>query len=175
VQTEIIDVLYSVISGIGLERIRMDIVTDIKSSETYCKDILSKCVAKLRQDDETLVTLSEALLHFMLTVSLLPSERKIITHGVELDIVIPSVKVLNRTPDKSLVIQLMRGDIDQKLSQAISVQPHCENIWLISARELQTSYRNYCIRYGELSYACIVCDINTFLSKKGKRGLKLLP
>jgi hypothetical protein len=44
---------------------------------------MAECIAKINDDssvsnkDETIVVLSEALLHFMLTVCTLPSERKI--------------------------------------------------------------------------------------------------
>ena len=63
-------------------------------------------------DDESFGTLCEALLHFMLTASLLPSERKVNWKGAELDLVVPSLKMLSKSPEKSLVIQIIKGNGD---------------------------------------------------------------
>ncbi len=173
---DIKDTLYSVINEIGREKIRADVAADIKRSEKYCHDIIATCANRLGPEagDETLATLCEALLHFMLTTSLLPSERKVSMRSADLDIVIPSTRVLGESPEKSLVIQVIEGDLAAKAKQAESVQPHRENIWLVSAQPLQTDYRNYHLG-SESSYPRIVSDIGAFLSEKGNRGLKLLP
>ena len=177
VPADVKDTLYSVINMIGIETIRADVAADVKRSEKYCRDIIATCASRLGPEagDETLATLCEALLHFMLTASLLPSERKVSMQGADLDIVIPSTRVLGKGPEKSLVIQVIRGDFVAKAKQAESVQPHRENIWLISAQPLQTDYRNYHLGPGGLSYSRIISDIGAFLSEKGDRGLKLLP
>jgi hypothetical protein len=169
------DVLYSTIEKIGREKIRMEIAADIKTSEKYCMVIITQCSDKLDKDEETTATLSEALLHFMLTASLLPSERKISFRGAELDVVIPSVRVLDKSPDQSLVIQVVKGDIQIKIKHAGMVQPNHENTWLISAAPLQTNYKNYHMGAKGLHYSNIISDISKFLSEKGDRGLKLLP
>jgi hypothetical protein len=175
VPVDVKDVLYSSIHEIGREKIRMVIAADVKMSEAYCKDILERCTKKLGvADEEILMTLCEALLHFMLTASLLPSERKISVHGAELDIIIPSTKVLHKSPDKSLVIQVVRGDLEAKVRQAKSVQCNNGNIWLVSTRPLQTEYKNYHLGTEGLHYSHIISDISAFLSEKGDRGLKLL-
>lgn len=170
------DTLYSVINEIGREKIRADVSADIKKSEKYCRDIITTCTSRLGPEagDETLATLCEALLHFMLMSSLLPSERKVGMQSADLDIVIPSRRALGKSPEKSLVIQVIRGDLAAKAKRAESVQPYRENIWLVSAQPLQTDYRNYHLS-SESSYPRIISDIGAFLSEKGDRGLKLLP
>lgn len=169
------DVLYSVINEIGREKIRMDIAADIKMSEKYCRDIADRCTSRLNGADEgMLATLCEALLHFMLTASLLPSERKVSVRGAELDIVVPSTKALDKNPDRSLVIQVVRNDLSEKTSQARAVQPRAENIWLISAKKQQTDLKNYHLSPGSLQYWRLISDINAFLLEKGNRGLRLL-
>lgn len=169
-------VLYSAINEIGREKIQMDVAADIKMSEKYCSDIVDKCTSSLgpEADDDMLATLCEALLHFMLIASLLPSERKVGMQGADLDIVIPSTRVLGKSPDRSLVIQVVRGDLAAKVKQAKSVQPRRENIWLVSAKPLQTDHRNYHLDSGNFPYAKIISDISAFLLEKGDRGLKLL-
>jgi hypothetical protein len=178
VSTEmVVDILYSSIQEIGRERIRMDIISDIASSKKYCKDIVTECKNKLADNanDEILGTLCEATLHFMLTVSLLPSERKVNVKGIDLDIVIPSVKSLDKQPEKTLVIQVIKKDSDiAKITQAESMQPNYTNIWIVSAKRLNTKYRNYYLDSTDHPYYIIIENINAFLVDKGVRGLKLL-
>jgi hypothetical protein len=169
--------LYSAINEIGREKIRTDVAADVDVCEKYCMEILDKCKSRLGSEanEETLATLCEALLHFMLTASLLPSERKVSIHGADLDVVIPSTRMLAKSPDKSLVIQVIRGnDLAEKVKQAEFAQPNSENIWLISAKQMKTNHRNYCLGSGSLQYSRIISDIGAFLSEKGDRGLKLL-
>lgn len=174
VPADVKDVLYSAINEIGREKIRMAVSADIKMSEKYCKEIVDMCTGRLEEaDDATLATLCEALLHFMLTASLLPSERKVSVRGAELDIVIPSTRTLDKSPDKALVIQVVRGDLADKVRQAEAVQLHIENVWLVSASKLQTDLKNYHLGHGGL-YSRVISDINAFLLEKGDRGLKML-
>jgi hypothetical protein len=174
VPADVKDVLYSAINEIGREKIRMAVAADTRMSEKYCKEIMDKCMGRLgNADDATLATLCEALLHFMLTASLLPSERKVSVRGSELDVVIPSTKILNKSPDKALVIQVVRGDLADKVRQAEAVQPHLENVWLVSAGKLQTDHKSYHLGPDGL-YWRMISDINAFLLEKGDRGLKML-
>ena len=80
---ELKHILYSTIESIGKERIRTDTTSYINSSEKYIDLIMAECITKINvnsstsNNNETIAVLSEALLHFMLTVCTLPSERKI--------------------------------------------------------------------------------------------------
>jgi len=171
------DILYSTIDSIGKEKIRMEVTAEIERSERYCNEILDKCKSKLDHglDDESLAALCEALLHFMLTASVLPSERKVIWKGSQLDLVVPSLKMLSNNPEKSLVIQIIKGNAElTKIKNAESVQPHDANIWIVSAKRLEVDHKNYYIHSNKFPYSQIVSDINAFLLRKGDRGLKLL-
>ncbi len=177
VRPDIKDILYSAIAKIGKDKIRMEVINQIEMSQKRCTEILEECKKKMSNnlDDESLADLCEALLHFMLTASLLPSERKVTWRGVELDLVIPSVKMLNKSPDKTLVIQIIKGnEVLKKIKNAKSVQPHNVNIWTVSARRLQVNYKNYYLGSSLFPYPRIVVDINAFLVQKGDRGLRLL-
>ena len=62
---------------------------------------MAECLTKINvgsnasNKDETIAVLSEALLHFMLTVSTLPSERKIqVKDNPTIDVVIPNLQSL---------------------------------------------------------------------------------
>lgn len=172
------ELLYSVIDEIGKQKIRADLNSDFgEASRRYCREIIERCTKKLGADanTETLGTLCESLLHFMLTAALLPSERKVTINNVEFSVVIPSVKSLSKSPDKALVIQVIKDeDPAEKIRQAESVQPHKENIWIVSPGRLQTAYKNYQLQSDELHYSSLVSDIKLFLSEKGVTSLKLM-
>jgi hypothetical protein len=139
--TEVKKILYSTIESIGKERIRADTTSNISFSEKYMDTIMAECIAKINDDlsvsnkDETIVILNEALLHFMLTVCTLPSERKIqVKANLNLDIVIPSLQSLKRKPEKSIIIEIISDMVDlNKISQMEFLQPNYKNIWLVSA------------------------------------------
>ncbi len=178
VGADIKDTLYSVIDRIGREKIRQEVNREIKISEKWSQEILLECknLMKSNLSDESIADLCEALLHFLLTASLLPSERKVNLTGTELDLVIPSLRMLKKDPDKALVIQIIRGIEDLiDLQHIKSIQPFYENIWLVSTNKLvDTPHRNYHVGSTLFPYSRIIADINDFLIHKGHRGLKLL-
>jgi hypothetical protein len=184
---EVKDILYSTIESIGKERIRTDTTSNINSSEKYVDLIMAECVAKIKVDsstsnkDETVAILGEALLHFMLTVCTLPSERKIqVKDNLTLDIVIPNLQSLKRTPDKSIIIEIIRNKEDlDKISHLEFLQPNYKNIWLISVIPLSIiRYRIYCLYSGtglfQHSFSNIITDINNFLKEIGDKSLRFI-
>lgn len=166
------EVLYSVIDGIGRAKIRADVSADIDASKRYCEEITEKCVKALgsQTDDGTLGTMCEALLHFMLTASLLPSERKVVVNGTEIDIVVPSVKNLAKDHMKTLVIQVVKDGTALRVREAEKVQPHPDNLWVVSARPVDAGHRNYALK-GR--YPHIISDIRAFLQDRGVSSLKM--
>jgi len=148
--------------------------------------IMAECIAKIKDGpsvsnkDETIVVLSEALLHFMLTVSTLPSERKIqVKDNPTIDVVIPSLQSLKRTPDKSIIIEIIRNKMDSdKISQLEFLQPNHKNIWLISVIPFSTTkYRIYGMSTNTRlfhSFSNIIKDINNFLKETGDKSLRFI-
>jgi hypothetical protein len=176
VPADVKEVLYSVIDGIGREKIRSEVSADTGASKRYSQEIVEKCVQALGPEagDEALGTLCEALLHFMLTAALLPSERKVTVSEVELDIVVPSVKSLAKDPAKTLVIQVSKDGSADRVKNAEHVQPVRDNIWAVSARRIDTDRRSYCLEGGRLHYASLIAEIKSFLAEKGVSSLKML-
>lgn len=180
--------LYSVIEDeVGKEKIQTEITSDIKLSQTYIELIMSKCIAKLdseSNDDDfyaTIVTtLSEALLHFMLTICTLPSERKIqIKNDLSLDVIIPSLQILKIKPEISIIVQFIKEKMDlNKVSELESLQPHHKNIWLVSAKPLSTmKYTTYHVLPNaklDNKYSNIIIDIDNFLRKTGDKSFRLV-
>ena len=180
--------LYSVIEDeAGKEKIQTEITSDIKLSRKYIELIMSKCIAKLHSelndDDDFYATivaaLSEALLHFMLTICTLPSERKIATkNDLALDVIIPSLQSLKIKPEKSIIVQFIKGKmVVNKVSELESLQPHHKNIWLISAIPLSTTkYTTYYVLPNaglDNKYSNIIIDIDNFLRETGDKSFRL--
>jgi hypothetical protein len=184
---EVKDILYSTIESIGKERIRSDITSNINFSEKYIDAIMAECITKINvesnadNNEGTIATLGEALLHFMLTISALPSERKMqVKDNPTIDVVIPNLQSLKRTPDKSIIIEFIRGNLDLgKISQLELIEPNYKNIWLISAKPF--SKPKYTI-YGLFpntglfnnNYSSIIIDINNFLKETGDKSLRFI-
>jgi hypothetical protein len=188
-------ILYSVIEDeIGKEKIQTEIASDIKLSRKCIELIMSKCIAKLdseSNDDDiddddddfyaTIVTtLSEALLHFMLTVCTLPSERKIpIKNDLSLDVIIPSLQILKIRPEKSIIVQFIKEKMGlNKVSELESLQPHLKNIWLVSVKPLSTmKYTTYHVLPNaklDNKYSNIIIDIDNFLRETGDKSFRLV-
>jgi hypothetical protein len=183
---EVKDILYSTIECIGKEKIRSDVTSNIELSQKYIDIIMCECISKLAQIDsnannneEIIATLSEALLHFMLTVCTLPSERKIHVDRLTLDVVIPNLQTLKRKPVRSIIIQIIKDKKDfHKISQLELLQPNYKNIWLLCAKPL--SVKKYTI-YGVFqnsdiynSYSNMIIDINDFLEEAGDKSFRFI-
>ena len=182
-------ILYSVIEEAGKEIIQVDVSSNIESSQKYIDIIISRCATKLtyesdvRNHDSDIVfaILGEALLHFMLTTSTLPSERKIeIKDGLTLDVVIPSLRSLSRDPSKSIIIQVIKDrktDLN-KVEKLEFLQPNTQNIWLISTKPLSIAkYTNYSMfpNYESYKYSNIITDVDKFLKAIKDRSFRLIP
>lgn len=175
-------ILYFVIEDIGQEKIQAEIASNIGSSQKYIDIIMSKSIRRILSsepnvdyDDETIATLCEALLHFMLTICTLPSERKIqVNNDSVLDVIIPSLQSLKTKPDKSIIIQIIKEGIGlNKISQLEFLQPNNKNIWLISAKPLSTTkYKTYSVFPNE--YSKIIIDIDNFLKETGDKSFRFI-
>jgi hypothetical protein len=181
-------ILYSEIENIGKEKIQAKINSSIESSQKYIDKIMSKCITKLtyesNDDDDdfniTIVTLCEVLLHFMLTICTLPSERKIrVKNDLILDVIVPNLQSLKTKPDKSIIIQVIKDKMMDlnKTSQLEFLQPNHENIWLISAKPLSlTKYTTYTVfpNSGLHNYSNIIIDIDNFLKETGDKSFRFI-
>jgi hypothetical protein len=181
-------ILYSEIENIGKEKIQAKINSNIESSQKYIDKIMSKCITKLtyesNNDDDyfniTIATLCEVLLHFMLTICTLPSERKIrVKNDLILDVIIPNLQSLKIKSDKSIIIQVIKDKMMDlnKTSQLEFLQPNRENIWLISAKLLSTTkYTTYSVfpNAGVHNYSNIIIDIDNFLKETGDKSFRFI-
>jgi len=182
------DTLYSVIDRIGREKIQADVVANINSSQNYIHIILAECIANLNvgsdpdNNEKAIATLGEALLHFMLTVCTIPSERKIHVEDVVVDVIIPNLRGLKKEPERSIIIQFIKDDTHlSNVSRLGFLQPNYENIWLVCVRPpLSSKYTTYCLLYNDVefhnnnNYSNIIIDISKFLGETGDNSLKFI-
>jgi hypothetical protein len=178
---EIKQILYSIIEEIGKEKIQSEITSSFELSKKYIDVIMRKSITKIASEsnddhDDTIATLSEALLHFMLTICTLPSQRKIqVKNDLVLDVIIPSLQSLKTKPDKSIIIQIIKDNSDlNKISQLKFLQPNEENIWLISAKPLSapTKHKTYSVLSNE--YSNIIIHIYNFLKETDDKSFRFI-
>ena len=174
-------VLYHAIREIGKEKIQKDIASSIESSQKYIDLLMNKCSSNLigvntsLDYDNVIGSLSEALLHFMLTISTLPSDRKIeLNSELAIDVVIPSFPNLKTNPSKSIIIQFIKERQKlNKVSKLQYIQPNSENIWLVSYKPISVGkYKTYSIFPN--SYSKILVDIHNFLKHTGDKSLRFI-
>ena len=173
--------LYHAIREIGKQKIQKDITSSIQSSQKYIDLLMNKCIGRLvsselsSDHDRVIGTLSEAVLHFMLTISTLPSERKIrINSELVIDVVIPSLRILKTNPSKSIIVQLIKeGQELEKISKLHFIQPTSENIWVVSQKPLTAAkFKTYSIFPDNFSN--IIVDIHNFLKQSGDKSLRFV-
>jgi hypothetical protein len=175
--------LYSIVGELGKDKIQRDITLNIEKSRQYIEIILTRCCAVLDfTTSETIGSICETLLHFMLTASTIPSVRKVSIDDIKLDIVIPNIHTLRNFPDKAIVIQIIKegGSISKGEQQKIkSIQPNQDNLWVVSKEPILGNYINYTVDFGNNMNAStrgrfhdIIVDIDSFLERTRDRSFR---
>lgn len=172
--------LYCAINEMEKQKIQKDVTSNIHSSQKYVNLIMNRCIKRLipgkvsTDHDKIIVTLGEAIIHFMLTICTLPSERKMGLDGkLVIDIIVPNLRKLKINPSKSIIIQFIKERHDlNKISHLHSIQPNNENIWLVLHKPLKTTiYKTYNISPD--SFSKIIIDIHNFLEQSGDKSLRM--
>jgi hypothetical protein len=145
------------------------------------QDIWDNCyykVALMENKEDSLGVLATGILHYMLTNSMLTSQRKVEYRGVEIDIVIPDLKTLKKDSKKTLIIcipkTLDKNIIQKKLEQLQNIQPEKQNIWLVLTQDLGLEHKTYIIQKEKSSFSNIIFDIARFVNVQGENKFKIL-
>ncbi len=156
------------------------LISDEKFSEII-DDVIRNCYDKiipLGKRDESVGVLATGLLHFLLTNALLNSQRKVEYNGIEIDIVIPDLKTLEKDPKKTLLICIPKTSnkkvIEQKLMELYKIQPEKQNVWLVLSQELNFKNRSYIIEKEDQTFSKIIFDIARFVNVEGQSKFKIL-
>ena len=144
-------------------------------------DVVANCydnAGTLGGKDESAGVLATGLLHFLLTNALITSQRKVSYQGIDIDIVIPDIKTLEKDPKKTLLICIPKttnkDEIKQKLNELQKVQPENQNIWLVLSKEENFENKSYTIQKKDNTFSKIIFDIAQFVNVQGQNKFKIL-
>ena len=174
------DILYNAIDNYKEYRIVSDIAQG-NSSDTL-NAICNECIPLLEKlegnKSENLISLAESFIHYLLAVALIPSQRKIIHAGIEIDVVIPDVTTLASSPQDSIIITFPKTNdhkfLQNQVAELAKIQPHKDNLWVVLENALPLEARAYIINQNEkMRFTNIINDMIGFLSNKKQSKLKL--
>lgn len=167
--SQIKDILYEEIRWITDSKIQSVISAGNKAK--IVQEILQNCFKKISEIEDmpkNFVTCAEGLTHYMLTNTLIPSQRKIELDGVDIDVVIPDSKTLAESPAESLVLYFVKTDSDRAithLAKLQKIQPKKDNIWIISKSVVHTRFKTYNVT---TDFSAMFDDIDEFFAKSSK-------
>lgn len=175
---ELSEILYSSISEYGEQRILSDIVQG--ESPEVIKAIFEHCLSNIEKNEtvkpDTQGTIAEGLLHYMLTVTMIPSQRKTSFQAVEIDIAVPDTRTLGVSPQDVVVILFPKTDnvdnIKSHIDKIKKVQPNSNNIWIVLENNLQTDAKVYTLK-DSMTFANIINDLISFSSNRKQSKLKI--
>jgi hypothetical protein len=171
------DVLYEIIGKITEGVIEKNIASG--SSIDIINELIAEGYPKIIQlegdKEENIAKFSTSLLHYLLTISLIPSQRKIAPQDIDIDIVIPDLKTLSTKPENSLIICIpelrKEKSIEKQIQEIETIQPHNDNIWLAVENKQKLDKKSYAV--SDRTISKIIQDINQFLSSKKTTPFKI--
>ncbi|MGI0075531.1 MAG: hypothetical protein ACREA5_06270, partial [Nitrosotalea sp.] len=97
---ELGEIMRNAISEYGEQRILSDIIQG--ESAEVIRHIFEQCMSNIEKTDgikpDTRVTVSEGLMHYLLTITMIPSKRKTTFQSVDIDIAVPDTMTLGTSP-----------------------------------------------------------------------------
>jgi hypothetical protein len=177
---EIKEILYNAIRNYQEHKIISDIAQGdspqtINTLCNECMPVLEKIEGKT---SEKTISFAEGLVHYLLTVALIPSQRKITFASVDVDIVIPDTATLSSISENALVIAFPKTNdpvsIKKRVMELTQIQPHKENIWFVLENDLPLEVKTYKIDNSEKEpFTNIINDIIWFTSNRKQSKLKI--
>jgi hypothetical protein len=172
------EILYDIIANYGEQRILSDIVQG--ESPEVIKDILEQCISKIEKSEEvnseTYGTIAEGLLHYLLTASLIPSQRKTMFRLVDIDVAVPDTKTLGVEPQDVIVISFPKTNdvniIVSKIKKLKEIQSNSNNIWVVLEDNIPLDAKVYTLK-DHVTFSNIINDLISFSSNKKQSKLKI--
>ncbi len=156
------------------------LISEEKFSEII-DDVIANCYDKiitLEGKDESVGVLATGLLHYLLTNALINSQRKVEHKGIEIDIVIPDIKTLEKDPKKTRLICIPKSSnkniIEEKISQLEKIQPEKENIWVVLSENVSINQKYFLLSKENNSFSKIIFEIAQFSNVHGTNKFKIL-
>ena len=152
-----------------------------KKFDIVIDEIIENCYEKIilmDKKEESVGILATGLLHYLLTNALLNSQRKIEYEGLELDIVIPDVRTLEKDAKMTLLILIPKSSdkkiIDEKISQLNEIQPNKDNIWVVLSEDISVDSKSFVLSKGNNSFSKIIFEIAQFSNVGKSNKFKIL-
>ena len=152
-----------------------------KKFDIIINDIVENCYDKIilmDKEEEAVGILATGILHYLLTNALLNSQRKVDYQGMELDIVIPDTRTLEKDAKMTLLILIPKSSdkkiIDEKISQLRKIQPTKENIWVVLSEDISLGCKSFVLSKENNSFSKIIFEIAQFSNVGGSNKFKIL-
>ena len=152
-----------------------------KKFDEIIEDITNNCynqVISMGKKDESVGVLATGLLHYLLTNALITSQRKIDHNGIDVDIVVPDIKTLEKDPKKTLLICIPKSSdikiINEKIAQMEKIQPEKENIWLVLSENIPIGKKSFVLSKENNTFSKIIFEIAKFSNVGGSNKFKIL-
>ena len=152
-----------------------------KKFDVVIKEIVDSCYDKIISMDkkeEAVGILATGILHYLLTNALLNSQRKVEYQGMELDIVIPDIKTLEKDTKMTLLILIPKSSnkkiIDEKISRLRKIQPDMENIWVVLSEDMPLECKSFVLSKENNSFSKIIFEIAQFSNVGRSNKFKIL-
>jgi len=152
-----------------------------KKFDVIINEIIENCYDKvilMDKKEEAVGILATGILHYLLTNALLNSQRKVDYQGMELDIVIPDTRTLEKDAKMSLLILIPKSSdkkiIDEKILQLRKIQPTKENIWVVLSEDISINCKSFVLSKENNSFSKIIFKIAQFSNVGGSNRFKIL-
>ena len=152
-----------------------------KKFDVIINEIIEKCYDKIilmGKKEKAVGILATGILHYLLTNALLNSQRKVDYQGLELDIVIPDIRTLEKDPEMTLLILIPKSSdkkiIDEKITQLKKIQPIKENIWAVLSEDIAIDCKSFVLSKENDSFSKIIFEIAQFSNVGKSNKFKIL-
>ena len=152
-----------------------------KKFDVIINEIVENCYDKvilMDKKEEAVGILATGILHYLLTNALLSSQRKVDYQGMELDIVIPDTRTLEKDAKMTLLILIPKSSdkkiIDEKISELRKIQPTKENIWVVLSEDISIDCKSFVLSKDNNSFSKIIFEIARFSNVGGSNKFKIL-
>lgn len=111
-----------------------------------------------------------ALIHYLLSVLGVPSQRKVESSGVRIDVVVPDLRTLRRRPPAALVLCITGAEgAPERALEAARIQPDARNVWMACPSAVP-GYRTF----SGPGIAELPAEAAGFLEKSGSGKIRIL-
>lgn len=137
---------------------------------------IHECKASISLDVQNMEIIATGLLHYILTKSLMPSQRKISMDDIKIDIVIPGLREMRRDVQNAVVIIVCcESDVaKQRLAQTNQIQPIIDNIWLLTQDTDVSHARTYSIYQKKPDLGDMIHDLIKFVKSRRQHQLGIV-